>query len=210
MRNLALNSLFALLALASCSPRILGGYEKIGAESLPRSAFCPFFPAADSSQVFNLQIDFRKNHFSGILLVKNTAPNVYRMAFNSHFGMGVFDFELSPDDFKVLQCVEDLNKKQAINTLAEDFRILLFLNIDEWNEAERFQNRENPDLEILKKDKHYYLKNNDLQELTGIERPRFFNSVHYVFDEFEAKFPSKIEIKHSNIGLTLKLDKIHK
>jgi len=210
MRNSVLNSLLALMAFASCSPQILRGYEKIDDANLAREAFFPFFPTADSTVVFNMQIDYRSNHFSGILLVKNTDKDTYRAVFSTHFGMSVFDFLLSPEVFEVISCLDDLNKKQVIGTLQEDFKTLLFLNIEEWNEAERFQNRGNRDLEILKKDKHYYLKNNDLQQTYRVFRPRFINAVDYSYDEFHDKFPAKIEIKHSKIGLTLKLDKIVK
>ncbi|MDR1783828.1 MAG: hypothetical protein LBR13_06175 [Dysgonamonadaceae bacterium] len=210
MRNSVLNSLLALMAFASCSPQILRGYEKIDDANLAREAFFPFFPTADSTVVFNMQIDYRSNHFSGILLVKNTDKDTYRAVFSTHFGMSVFDFLLSPEVFEVISCLDDLNKKQVIGTLQEDFKTLLFLNIEEWNEAERFQNKGNRDLEILKKNKHYYLKNNDLQQTYRVFRPRFINAVDYSYDEFHDKFPAKIEIKHSKIGLTLKLDKIVK
>jgi len=210
MRNSVLNSLLALMAFASCSPQILRGYEKIDDANLAREAFFPFFPTADSTVVFNMQIDYRSNHFSGILLVKNTDKDTYRAVFSTHFGMSVFDFLLSPEVFEVVSCLDDLNKKQVIGTLQEDFKTLLFLNIEEWNEVERFQNRGNSDLEILKKDKYYYLKNNDLQRTYRVFRPRFINAVDYGYDEFHDKFPAKIEIKHSKIGLTLNLDKIVK
>jgi hypothetical protein len=201
--------LFALLS--SCSPNILKGFQKEGLQVLPRAEFYPFFPAVDSTQLFNMQIDFRKNHFSGILLVKQTGTDVYRTVFTTHFGLSVFDFEFTPDSFGVNHCIANLNKQKVLRTFAEDFKILFSLNIDTAsNQATIYKHKNNTHWEIIKKDKYYYLKNKELKTLSTIERPQFINALHYELKDYRGNFPSEIQIKHSLIGLQIQLNKMER
>jgi hypothetical protein len=212
MRNSVLNSIFlSLLLLTSCSPKILKGFQKESPQVLTRAEFYPFFPAADSTQLFNMQIDFRKNHFSGILLVKRTGTAVYRTVFTTHFGMSVFDFEFTPDAFAVNHCIKDLNRKKVIQTFEEDFNILFFLNLDiASNQAVIYKNKDNAQLEIVEKNGYYYLKNLESENLLKIRKPRFINALDYEFKDYHKNFPSDIRIKHSIIGLKVQLNKIEK
>jgi hypothetical protein len=210
MRNSALNSILLLfLLLTACSPEILKGFRKDSLQVLSRAEFYPFFPTADSTQWFNMQIDFRKNHFSGILLVKRTGTDTYRTVFTTHFGMSVFDFEFTPDKFIVNHCIEDLNKKKIRQTFEEDFKIFFFLNLDTPpNQEVIYKNKTNSHWEVVKKNDYYYLKDLESKTLLKIERPRFINSLHYEFKDYRERFPSDIQIKHSTIGLKIQLNKI--
>jgi hypothetical protein len=200
-----------LLLLTSCSPKILKDFHRESPRVLTRAEFYPFFPAADSTQLFNMQIDFRKNHFSGILLVKRTGTDVYRTVFTTHFGMSIFDFEFTPDTFSVNHCMKDLSKKKVIQTFEEDFKILFSLNLDSMsNQAVIYKNKDDAHLEIVEKDGYYYLKNLDSENLLKIEKPRFINALHYEFKDYHENFPSDIRIKHSMIGLKIQLNKIEK
>jgi hypothetical protein len=82
----------------------------------------PLSPTPQQAQLFTMEIDFRKNHFSGLLLVKQTGDGQYRMVFNTHFGMGVFDVEVSRDAFMVHSCLEVLNRKHLLRLLENDLR----------------------------------------------------------------------------------------
>jgi hypothetical protein len=189
----------------------LKGFQKESTQVLPRAEFFPFFPTADSTQLFNMQIDFRKNHFSGILLVKRTGTDVYRTVFTTHFGLSIFDFEFTPDKFAVNHCIEDLNKKKVIQTFEEDFKIFFFLNLDAAsNQTVIYKNKDNALREIVEKDNYYYLKNLESKTLSKIEKPRFINALHYEFKNYREKFPSDIQIKHSTIGLKIQLNKMEK
>ena len=210
MRNLLLNSLLLLLLLSSCSPRILKDFRKTESLLVERADFYPFFPSADTTHLFNMQIDFRKNHFSGLLLIKSLQPDVYRIVFNTHFGMSVFDFEFDKSDFRVHYCMEALNKKNVITLLENDFRTLLFLNLEtDRNFPKIYSNEKNPTLEIYKNDKFYYLKDNENETLISIEAPHFFSSLSYGFTDYIDRFPSIIRIKHSRVGIKMQLEKVY-
>jgi hypothetical protein len=212
MRNLVLSSLLiSFFILTACSPKILKGFKKENSALLSKKEFYPFFPAADSTQLFNMQIDFGKNHFSGILLVKSTGEETYRTVFNTHFGMSVFDFEFDKDDFRVNSCMEALNKKKVIQTLETDFKTLFSLNLETVeNSVAIYKNKNETYLEIDKFENYYYLKNTDTKELLKIEVSRFINSLHYNFTDYRDRFPAVIQIKHSTIGLKMQLEKIYR
>jgi len=210
MRNLLLNSLLLLLLFSSCSPAILKNFRKDGVSTVSRNDFYPFFPAVDTTQLFNMQVDFRKNHFSGLLLIKSVEPDVYRLVFTTHFGMSVFDLEFDKGVFRNNYCLEALNKKRVMQLLENDFRILLFLNLKtDQNYACIYRNKHNPDLEIHQMEKFYYLKDTKKETLLAIEAPHFISSLSYNFTGYIERFPSVIQIKHSRIGLKIQLEKIH-
>ena len=210
MRNLLLNSLLLLLILSSCSPGILKDFRKTESLLVDRVDFYPFFPSTDTTHLFNMQIDFRKNHFSGLLLIKSLQPDVYRIVFTTHFGMSVFDLEFNKGDFRIFYCIDALNKKNVINLLENDFRTLLFLNLETvQNFPKIYSNKKNPALEIYSKDKFYYLKDKENETLLAIEAPHFFSSLSYSFTDYVDQFPSIIRIRHSRIGIRMQLEKIY-
>ena len=210
MRNLLLNSLLLLLLFSACSPSILKNFRKENAFAVSRNDFYPFFPSVDSTHLFNMQIDFRKNHLSGFLLIKSVRPDVYGIVFTTHFGMSVFDLEFDKGLFRINYCMEALNKKRAMQLLENDFRILLFLNPEiEQNLSEIYRSKNNPDLEINRMGNIYYLKDIKNETLLAIEAPHFFSSSQYDFSDYINRFPSVIRIKHSRIGLKMQLEKIY-
>ena len=209
MRNLLLNSLLFLLLFSSCSPGILKNFRKTDSFSVNRVDFYPFFPSADTTHLFNMQIDFRKNHFSGLLLIKSVQPDVYAIVFTTHFGMSVFDLEFDKGEFRVNYCIEALNKKNVVRLLENDFRILLFLNIENDQKfSDIYRNKNNPDLEINRIDNIYYLKDLKNETLLAIEAPHFYSSLSYAFTDYINRFPSIIRIEHSRIGIKMQLEKI--
>jgi hypothetical protein len=176
-----------------------------------KEAFYPFFPAADSVLLFNMQIDFGKNHFSGILLVKSTGKDRYRTVFTSHFGMSVFDFEVDSDSFRVNYCLEALHKKRFLQILEADFSALLFLNPEtDGSLSDIYVNDAASGLEVIKAGKYYYLKNKVSETLIAIEAPQPVNARRYRFSDYKDKFPALIQIQHSHIGLKMQLERINR
>jgi len=188
---------------------ILKNFRKEDVLLVNRNDFFPFFPSPDSTQLFNMQIDFRKNHWSGLLLIKSVELDNYRLVFTTHFGMSLFDFEFDKGLFRINYCMEALNKKRVIQLLENDFRILLFLNLNTGGNASNiYRHKTNPILEINKKEKIYYLKDLKNETLLEIEAPHFFSSTRYEFADYVDRFPSVIRIKHSRIGIKMQLGKI--
>jgi len=202
--------LLLLLFFGSCSsPGLLKNFRKEGSFTVNRNDFYPFFPSVDSTQLFNMQIDYRKKHVSGLLLIKSVEPDVYRIALTTYFGLSIFDLEFNKGAFKINNCIEALNKKRVVQLLESDFRLLLFLNLNaDQNPSIIYKHKNNPDLEISRLGNYYYLKDIKNEALLVIEAPHFFSSLRYDFTDYIDRFPSVIRITHSRIGLKMQLEKI--
>ena len=211
MKSLVFGSLILVFLFSvSCSPKLVKHFHKIEITQVSKESLYPVFKSTDSSLFFNMQIDYKDNHFSGLLLVKSSEKDTYRAVFISHFGMSIFDFEFRQNNFTINYCTEILNRKQIINTLKTDFQILFLQNLTEINKTQVYQNKEFENLEINKIGGYYYLKDNQLQQLLKIEVPHFISTLRYDFTEYKNQFPQTIQIVHSRIGLNIKLKQIEK
>ena len=94
--------LLLLFILLSCSHRVTGE-----ATALP-----PILQAEAQSQKYNLQLDFMKHHFSGMLIVRQMPDNEIRILGSTYFGLSLFDFSLHCDTFIVNSCIEPMRKKK--------------------------------------------------------------------------------------------------
>jgi len=92
--------------------------------------------------VYDMQIDRKKDHFSGILSVAEESKGVYRFALVSKMGGTLIDMRISeqpnakntahptsgktiwPSD--LIYCVKPLNKKAILKLLERDFRLLIW------------------------------------------------------------------------------------
>lgn len=135
MKSLLSVSICLLLFCCSCAPSITKDCRKgetllIGKEQLP-----PMVDASGQLRKYNMTIDFMRKHFSGMLLVKETATGTYRTLFSTHFGLSLFDLEVGTDSLTVHHCIEPLNKKKILNLFYRDFSVLLGLNIPSQSKA---------------------------------------------------------------------------
>lgn len=212
MKNFTLSSLLiGSFLLSACSPDILKGFTRTNSDQIDQAKLYPVFTDSVNERLFNMQIDFRKRHFSGMLIIKQFENNTYRALLTSYFGMKIFDMEFGKDLFNVHYCIDPLNKKQVVNTLKTDLENLFFFNLDNVNNVSVYSSKENDSLKIYKteKDKHYYLINTKSEQLHRLDVPRFISSLQYRFTDFdENNFPSRITIKHTNIGLKFQLNKL--
>ena len=107
-------SICLLASAFSCSPRISSG-----------SAEAPGIICTDSvSRKFNLQLDFGKNHFSGMLIARKMPGNEVRLLFTTYFGLSVFDLSLREGSLHVNSCVEPMRKKKMLSLLEKDLSAL--------------------------------------------------------------------------------------
>ena len=201
--------LILIISMSSCSLELTKGLKRSGKAVLTRNDLFPLFRKSGESMLFNMQIVYKSNNFGGLLVIKPTG-DAYRAVFNSHFGMSIFDFEFTPDGFHVHKCIDFLNRKTIINTLENDMRNMLYVPEVENRKAIVYKSETDPNIEAVKVGKNLFLKNNASKQLKAMEFPRFVGSLRYSFENHIDGFPETINIKHANIGLTLKLNKIDK
>lgn len=135
MKSLLSVSFCFLLLCCSCASSITKGCRKSGEQRLNKELLSPMVDASDRLCKYNMTVDFMRKHFSGMLLVKQTGTGTYRTLFSTHFGLSLFDLEISSDSLLVHYCVEPLKKKKILNLLRRDFSVLLGLNLKQENDV---------------------------------------------------------------------------
>ncbi|RMG21321.1 MAG: hypothetical protein D6730_18520 [Bacteroidetes bacterium] len=109
------------LLLSACSWKAGLELERQGVRLLEGNEWQPLFQQQE--QLFRAVIDFRAQHFSGLMAVKKTEMG-FRFAFFTELGMTMFDLEVGPDSFVQHYCFEPLNRKALLRILEADFRRL--------------------------------------------------------------------------------------
>jgi hypothetical protein len=114
---------FLLLFFVSCKPyEIAGVQERLASVNSIQN---PYFLDTTMDYVYKAHIEVYGNDLSGIFVVKKISDNKHRVVLTTDFGNKLLDFEFSETDFKVNYIVADLDKKIIINTLKNDFKLLL-------------------------------------------------------------------------------------
>lgn len=92
----------------------------LNAEDLPAI----YILQEDSSYLFEMNFNYKKNAFSGVLIIKKYSENVLRTTLTSKFGMKIFDFKLSNDSLETLYLVEQLDKRIIKKLYYKDMQMI--------------------------------------------------------------------------------------
>jgi hypothetical protein len=98
----------------------------IGSDTV--SKWEPVFGAGFQKGLYRTSLDISKNHLTGYIFIKKTPDSTYRILFSNDFGMQIFDFEFSENNFIVHFSFPSLDRKSLLKLLNSDFRIILFSN----------------------------------------------------------------------------------
>ncbi|HEU0124703.1 MAG TPA: hypothetical protein VFQ56_00220 [Flavobacterium sp.] len=165
----------------------------------------PYFSDSKTDYVYKTNISVYGNELSGIFIAKKINDTTHRIVFTTEFGNKLMDFEISENAFKVNSIVSELDRKILINTLKEDFRLLLK---KQYLIQEQF---ENESAEIYKskdgkRDNYIFIskKEQKLEKIVHASKTKekftlLFNSENNIFAE-------KIQIIHQNIKLKIELN----
>lgn len=165
----------------------------------------PYFSDSKTDYVYKTNITVYGNELSGIFIAKKINDTTHRVVFTTEFGNKLFDFEISETTFKVNSIVSELDKKILINTLKEDFRLLLK---KDYLIQEQFENEFSNIYKSAdgKRDNYLFLtkKGQKLEKVIHASQTKekftvFFNSENNIFAE-------KIQIIHQNIKLKIELN----
>lgn len=169
------NLLLALCMLTSCaSTKVTGGDA-----AKPTPIIC----AQEFSQKYNMQLDFMKHHFSGLLIVRKLPDDEIRILASTYFGLSLFDFSLRENEFIVNSCIEPMRKKKMLQLLETDFKSI-FLS--------------NKDIHIKKKSSTFEKR---------VSGSGFGKSVFHL-SQFVSGYPEQVRIKHPWLRLSIQLDKL--
>ena len=165
----------------------------------------PYFSDSKSDYVYKANISVYGNELSGIFIAKKINETTHRIVFTTEFGNKLMDFEISETDFKVNSIVSELDRKILINTLKEDFRLLLKKQYviqeqfeDEFHNIYKSEDGNRDNYIFLSK------KNQKLEKIVHSSKTKekftlIYNSENNIFAE-------KIQIIHQNIKLKIELN----
>lgn len=143
----------------------------------------PIIRAEAQSQKYNMQFDFMKHHFSGMLIVRRLPKDEIRIVGTTYFGLSLFDFSLRDDTFSVNSCMEPLRKKKTLQLLEADFRSLLL------------------------PPKHVRIRQKDNREEERASGKGFGKSKFHL-SEFVDEHPERIRVRHPWLRLSIQLDRL--
>ncbi|WP_255512711.1 hypothetical protein [Flavobacterium sp. GT3R68] len=166
-----------------------------------------YFSNPENDYIYKAHIDVYGHQLGGIFIAKRISDTLHRVVFTTEFGNKLLDFELSEKSFKVNYIVDDLNRKMVVNTLKEDFRLLLKTghNVDEVKENEGFLIYKS----TVNKGFNYFFETKKDGRLTKIiHASRAKEKVTFEFDSKNNTFAENITISHRNIKLKIELNQI--
>jgi hypothetical protein len=202
MRNLKLISAFIiLLVFSSCASLIPAGFHKDKKAESELNKL-PAFVNSSSLQKYDMTLDYKKSHFSGMLLLKKMDESSCRLVLTSYLGLSIFNLEISKDKVIVQQCIEPLNKKKILELFASDIEFMMAYEHSPLDKYSVYKSEESNNV-IEKISNRYYTIDTAQSRLVRVQQRGFFGKRDIRF--FSAK---KIVINHPIIGLRLTINSL--
>ena len=200
-------SLLATVVLISCSLKTTEGLRQVPFTKIEVEN--PYFSNTEIDYVYKAKIEVYGKNFGGILIIKKIAAESHRVVFTTEFGSKLFDFQFEDDTFTKNFVVEDLDKKFIINILKDDFKLL----VNEKAKTLEVYESENQRIYKTHNDErfNFYFINagtGQLQKIVNTSKTK--EKMEIDFTSSDGKIADTIAIKHSNIKLTIDLEKFKK
>lgn len=165
----------------------------------------PYFSDSKTDYVYKTNISVYGHDLSGIFIAKKINDTTHRIVFTTEFGNKLLDFEISEKTYKVNSIVSELDRKILINTLVEDFRLLLK---KDYPLQEQF---ENEDYNIYKsedgdRDNYLFLSKKDQKLEKVVRSSKAKEKITITFTLENDNFAEKVVILHQNIKLKIELN----
>lgn len=165
----------------------------------------PYFKDSKTDYVYKANITVYGHDLTGIFIAKKINDTTHRVVFTTEFGNKLLDFEISEKDFKVNSIVSELDRKILVNTLKEDFRLLLK---KEYQIQEQFENESDNIYKSAdgKRDNYLFISKKDRKLEKVIHSSKTKEKITLLFNSENDIFAEKIEIIHQNIKLKIELN----
>ncbi|TDX13555.1 hypothetical protein [Flavobacterium sp. S87F.05.LMB.W.Kidney.N] len=198
---LLINCLLALVLL-SCGS-VTKNYTP---KKLDKTSYTvPYFSDSKTDYVYKTNISVYGNELSGIFIAKKINDTTHRIVFTTEFGNKLMDFEISETDFKVNSIVSELDRKILINTLKDDFRLLLK---KQYLIQEQFENDSSNIYKSAdgKRDNYIFISKKDQKLEKIVHSSKTKEKFTLLFNSENNIFAEKIQIIHQNIKLKIELN----
>lgn len=195
-------SSYLVLLLASCAPAFTKGLIEV--PPTKSEIKNPYF--ADSSQdyIYKAKIDIYGRYFGGILVIKKTGDQTHRVVFTTEFGSKIFDFEYEGDTFTKNFVLGDLDKKIIVNTLKNDFKILIQETMLVQSQLDGLETTIYKAPGAKRNNYYFFGTTNQLEKIIHASSSK--EKVMFLFDDVHQKVANTITINHKNISLDIALN----
>lgn len=165
----------------------------------------PYFKDSKIDYVYKANITVYGHDLTGIFIAKKINDTTHRVVFTTEFGNKLLDFEISEKTFKVNSIVSELDRKILVNTLRDDFRLLLK---KEYQIQEQFENESDDIYKSAygKRDNYLFISKKDRKLEKVINSSKTKEKITLLFNSENDIFAEKIEIIHQNIKLKIELN----
>jgi hypothetical protein len=157
--------------------------------------------------LYRAKINYKDKVLSGMLIIRKSDGNTYRVAMVTEMGMKIFEMEFFPnktEPFILHSCIKYLNKSIIINTLRRDFESL-FLNFANWKNAKIVNTKNGKTYRYNYEGKRDYFCNN-YGDVSKIIRKKWFVKQEIIFIEnIKNPYPKTISIEHQHSRLSIQL-----
>ncbi|WP_378175364.1 hypothetical protein [Aquimarina sp. SS2-1] len=170
----------------------------------------PYFSDKSVDYVYKADINIYGNEFSGILILKKITDQKHRMVFTSQFGSTFFDIEFEKDTYKIKTIIEQLDRKIILNTLIQDFSLLVK---ETGAVANKYYNDVYNVLEnqMDKRINYYFYHQSDQRLVKIVHASKRKEKFIIHFDNVsEDKIANNVHIDHKNIKLKIELNFLKK
>lgn len=199
-----LTNLFVVVLLVSCSSvNLVPDYTSVPVE---KPIFQnTYFANPEIDYVYKANISVYGNELSGIFIAKKINETTHRVVFTTEFGNKLLDCEISETDFKINSIVEELDRKILINTLRDDFRLLLRKDFS----VEGHFTKDNNEVYKSKDGKYFnYIfvstADNKLYKIAQASKTK--EKINISFTSENNIFADNIIIQHYNLQLRIELN----
>jgi hypothetical protein len=198
----------ALIVCASCA----SDYKLLQPSTGDPSCWKKLAPQYLQTSWYHASVDVVGFHVSGLLLVKNMPDSSYRVVFTNEAGVTFFDFGFSNiGDFTVHHVIRQMDKRPVIQTLRQDFALILGIPFRSqayktWSHGEEVYYGVSQ-----KKETAYFITNKECASLHRLELGSARKQkvvVHVSGDGYPT--PEKIDLSHKTFDMQIKLTRFHK
>ncbi len=197
-----------LIFLSSILTGCASSYQSLQPADGDTQCVSKFIPTYQKNW-FTASIDVRGHHLSGLLLIKQMPDGSDRIVFTNELGVSFFDFEFSDTGFKVIQVIDKLNIKAVINTLKQDFELLLLRGLQS-STIVKYTTDNEAYYTFSWDDKINYLITDKDCTLVRLERGSKKKKLVQITFEGDNQNPEKIMVQHFNFDMQIILNKIER
>jgi hypothetical protein len=159
---------------------------------------------------YNTKIDVVGKHLSGLLLVK-PLDGGYRIVFTNEAGVTFFDFAFDPSgNFRVVNVIKELDRKEVITLLQKDFALMLGLPFRNASYDVFLRGNEVFHGVDQKNETAYFITDKDCASLRRLEWGSARKKKVTISFEGVPRKPQTIQIRHHTFDMVVSLHQIER